>query len=75
MLGVSTHVQEITQETAAYVLTHRQRASAARAMLTMHIFLTARRGINTTGGSNEHKLHRTLSWTTPSATPQPSGCG
>ena len=34
-----------------------QAASAARAMLTIHIFLTARRGINTTGGSNKHKLH------------------
>ena len=58
MLGVSTHVQEITQETTAYVLTHRQpQQRVPRAMLTVHIFLTARRGINTTGGSNKHKLH------------------
>jgi hypothetical protein len=54
MLGVSTHAQEIT----AYVLTHRQpQQRVPRAMLTVHIFLTARRGINTTGGSNKHKLH------------------
>ena len=56
MLGVSTRVQEITQEITACVLTHRQpQQRVPRAMLTVHIFLTARRGANATGGSNERK--------------------
>ena len=69
MLGVSTHAQEIT----AYVLTHRQpQQRVPRAMLTIHIFLTARRGINTTGGSNKHKSdHTSPAYPEPSSTTTP----
>ena len=73
MLGVSTHVQEITQEITACVLTHRQlQQREPRAMLTMHVFLTARRGMNATGGSNEHKSdHASPAYPEPSSTTTP----
>ena len=45
-------------------------------MLTMHIFLAARRGMNTMGGSNEHTYPEPSSTTAPQSSfpALPSAC-